>query len=317
MKTKNFIYNIALLFLLLFSLNCSMSFLPASNIRNRILQNDNTPENIVPQPNNKYIIAVLDFSANGVSQEDAKKITELVTIELVKSEKFTVIERNKISSILNEQTISQTGLTDEKKAVEIGKLLSAEKILLGSVIKLSNDYYITTTIVDVEKGTIDYAEKSSARSIDGLDGAAKINVLNLTNKLYGGTASVVQESQADSEAPAIQVYDYSHADLKNAILSNKNFTKSNFTFANMLNADLSNSVFVKANLSHANLIKCKMVNSDFTEADFSHSLLTGSDLSNSKFEKADFSYAKVSSQWKNHLLIQNVNGYKHISWQNK
>jgi hypothetical protein len=83
------------------------------------------------------------------------------------------VERNQMHSILNEQGFQQTGCTDQECAVKIGKLLSAQKILMGSVSKVGMQMVINVRIVDVEKGTVDLAAMEKAENDSKLPYAAK------------------------------------------------------------------------------------------------------------------------------------------------
>lgn len=58
---------------------------------------------------------------------------DMFVTELVKSGKFKVIERERIDAIMKEKGLVLSGDIDPKTAIEIGKLLGAEYILVGSV----------------------------------------------------------------------------------------------------------------------------------------------------------------------------------------
>ena len=75
-------------------------------------------------------IAVLDFEANNVSKYVAKAVSEFVSTEMAKKSELTVLERKQIGAILKEQGFQQMGCTEQECAVEMGKLLSAKKILI-------------------------------------------------------------------------------------------------------------------------------------------------------------------------------------------
>jgi len=97
-------------------------------------------------------IAVMDFIPKGVPVTMAQNISELIRAELINSNTCIVIERAQMGSLLREQGFQQTGCTDVSCAVQVGKLLSAQKILIGTVMKMGNSLIITGRIVDVEKG---------------------------------------------------------------------------------------------------------------------------------------------------------------------
>jgi curli biogenesis system outer membrane secretion channel CsgG len=60
-------------------------------------------------------------------------MADMLTTELVKSGKYTVIERQEIQSLMDEQNLGMTGRVTEQSAAQIGKLLGVELALVGAV----------------------------------------------------------------------------------------------------------------------------------------------------------------------------------------
>lgn len=56
---------------------------------------------------------------------------------LVQSGKFRVMERKDLESVLSEQSLSLSGAVDEKTAVQVGKLLGCQVVILGAVTDFS------------------------------------------------------------------------------------------------------------------------------------------------------------------------------------
>lgn len=117
----------------------------------------------------KLRVAVMDLKAEGISERTARTVSNMLRTEFVNIGKFTVIERNQMNAILVEQGFQQTGCTDASCAVQIGKLMSARKILVGEVSPMGKSIIMTVRIVDVEKGVSEYAArgKSSQRGSPG------------------------------------------------------------------------------------------------------------------------------------------------------
>lgn len=137
--------------------------------------------------NESIRIAVLDFEANDTSKYAAKAVSEFISTEMAKKNELTVIERTQIGAILNEQGFQQTGCTDQSCAVEMGKLLSAKKILLGTLTKTGTVFVITAKSVDVETGRIEFAESERCTKEEDLELASKILAVKLINKIAGTT----------------------------------------------------------------------------------------------------------------------------------
>lgn len=68
---------------------------------------------------------------NGKSPGDG--MADMLITTLVKSGRYSVIERDKIQSILSEQKLGLSGLVDEKNAAQVGKLLGVELAVIGSI----------------------------------------------------------------------------------------------------------------------------------------------------------------------------------------
>lgn len=102
--------------------------------------------------------------------------------ELEGGERFRVVERAQIKQALQEQTLQLSGGTDTQNAVKIGKLLGADLIIVGSVVKIGNSYTVNSRMIDVKTG-----EAQLGRNATGTD----LNLLNslsreLLDGLFGG-----------------------------------------------------------------------------------------------------------------------------------
>jgi TolB-like protein len=102
----------------------------------------------------KIPIAVLDLDASGISQNEAKILTDKLRAELFSIGKFDVMERNKMFYILQEQGFQQTGCNSNECVVQIGKLINVRNMVTGNVGKLGTKYILGLRLVDVETGKI-------------------------------------------------------------------------------------------------------------------------------------------------------------------
>jgi len=64
---------------------------------------------------------------------------DVFVTELVKSGKFSVIERERINAIMQEKGLNMSGDIDPSSAMQIGKLLGADYMLAGSVTEYGED----------------------------------------------------------------------------------------------------------------------------------------------------------------------------------
>jgi TolB-like protein len=132
----------------------------------------------------KSRIAVLDFKTVGVDKQKSRIISELIRTELINTQQFVVIERSQVDMIMKEHGFTHTGITDNRNAAKIGKLLTAKKICIGTVMKLGESMIITSRVVDVEKGVAEQSAKVTAEDDESLVD----EMANLVEELTGATS---------------------------------------------------------------------------------------------------------------------------------
>ena len=85
--------------------------------------------------------------------DTANIIKNRLTAELSTSELFVLLERDKLNNALREMKLSSSALFDQKKAVQLGQLLSARYILYGQLYDIQEEKIeLSLNILDVEKG---------------------------------------------------------------------------------------------------------------------------------------------------------------------
>ena len=94
------------------------------------------------QDDKTYTIAVLDLEANQVSEGEARGLSDKLRSEMsqiiqrgenVKA-RYEIIERAQMDKILDQFEIQNIGCVSDSCAVEFGKMLQVERILIGSVL---------------------------------------------------------------------------------------------------------------------------------------------------------------------------------------
>lgn len=105
----------------------------------------------------KETLAILDFNVvSGISPRESVTLTNIFRSELFKTGRFDVLERNDMESILKEQAFTLTGACNSAEcAVEIGQLLSAEKMVIGDFGKVGETFSITIRLVNVSTGKLE------------------------------------------------------------------------------------------------------------------------------------------------------------------
>ena len=81
-------------------------------------------------------LAIIPLNYIEVPKTAALALTGLLETGLVNTEMYNVIEQTQVNQILEAQEYSLSDFTDEQCAIEFGKLLAAEQIVLGAVSRI-------------------------------------------------------------------------------------------------------------------------------------------------------------------------------------
>jgi len=138
------------------------------------------PANSVYSQSDKvYTIAVLDMAGKGVSQVEAEVLSERLRShisQLIASPDYTsledkdqylVVEQTQIDKIFEQFEIQNTGCVSDSCAIEFGKMLQVDRIILGQIGFIGNTYSVSARIIDIESGkSISSADRQHKGSID-------------------------------------------------------------------------------------------------------------------------------------------------------
>ncbi len=111
----------------------------------------------------KRTIAVMNFQANNCPESIARAVTEILAGNIFEISYLTLLERSMMDTLIKEKGIVEKNLTDPESIAKVGKLLSVEKIVVGSVNRLEK-YIVETRIIDVASGSVE--KRISVRADD-------------------------------------------------------------------------------------------------------------------------------------------------------
>ena len=101
----------------------------------------------------KKRIAIVDFTViRGSIKEAGAIVMERLSTELIESNIFTVVERSKLQSIIEESKLIQSGLSGEDPKKFKPMLMVADIILTGTLSEISNNYEINLRLLNVQTG---------------------------------------------------------------------------------------------------------------------------------------------------------------------
>ncbi|MCU0609712.1 MAG: hypothetical protein MUF22_08115 [Chitinispirillaceae bacterium] len=115
-------------------------------------------------------VAVLYFDNNSLMDKEKydglrKGLCDIMITELSKMSGLKVVEREQLQKIMAEIALGQSGVVEESSAPQVGKLLGANILMMGSFMRdMSGEIRIDTRLVEVETGKVIKAEEASGNS---------------------------------------------------------------------------------------------------------------------------------------------------------
>ncbi len=136
----------------------------------------------------KPVVAVFYFKINAnITEFDylSEAICEMFITDLSQSEEITVVEREKLEKILKEQKLSISDFTDETNAIKVGRLINADRIVIGSLTVIETKFRLDARLLDVETGKVIAAEKSQCSSKHYIFDMVDETALRIIRKVSG------------------------------------------------------------------------------------------------------------------------------------
>ncbi|MBE3130170.1 MAG: hypothetical protein IMZ54_05565, partial [Acidobacteria bacterium] len=184
----------------------------------------------------KPILSILDLRTSGVSKADADVLLDYLSSHLVESGAYTIIDRSQRETVLKEIEFSQSDCTDEACQLRIGKLLSANRIVIGSVGKLDQIYLLTLKMIEVETGRLLKAVSGQYKSMGEMISDGKDLVRRLLDPAGGAEvteqpAEAKKAASAEPPAKTAPVVRPAPGDPSRAALARARFMKGGYSFA--------------------------------------------------------------------------------------
>jgi TolB-like protein len=142
-------------------------------------------------PNEKINLAVLNLDAIGVTVNTSQVLTNVIRKQLKETQVYRLVDRNRMTEILEEQGFQQSGCISSECAVEVGKLLGVQKMITGTISKLGELYVIDLQLIDVATGEIEYID--SEQYVGNIEGLLD-PVRDLANRITTGIKDAIRET---------------------------------------------------------------------------------------------------------------------------
>jgi TolB-like protein len=107
-------------------------------------------------PSSPILCSIISLESRaGMKAGEAESVTDMFSSALQNTGRFTVVERNKLDAVLQEQGFQAT--QNGEDAVKAGKILSVRKMFSGSIGMLGEKYIVNLKMIDVETSRVEYA----------------------------------------------------------------------------------------------------------------------------------------------------------------
>ncbi|MEA2061915.1 MAG: CsgG/HfaB family protein [Thermodesulfobacteriota bacterium] len=103
----------------------------------------------------RMTLSIMPFKNDTVSPALAESVYNLFVDELINEERFNIVGRGvDLEAILRELKLSRTDLVDKAKALETGKLLGSETIMMGIIIERENSIEMFAKLINTETSKV-------------------------------------------------------------------------------------------------------------------------------------------------------------------
>ena len=142
-------------------------------------------QQLVTQPGSATTVAVMPLRFSGADtslQPLERGLAELITIDLSRSSKLTVVERARLQALLDEIKLQRSGATDSTTNVRAGKIIQAGSIVNGSIMQDGDRLRVDAAIVSTQTSQAS-GGASSENTLEELFTIEKAIVLKLFEDL--------------------------------------------------------------------------------------------------------------------------------------
>ena len=146
-------------------------------------------------------LAVMDLNCgSGIDKDTRIALTDILINEIIKSKKYTVIDRATLNKALSEMRFKRTGCVDVSGAIEVGRALSVGKVVVGSISKVGETYMVNLQLLNVETAAVEESVSETCKcDLDGIMRTVQI----ATKKLMGASPASSPETDLQSKYKSI------------------------------------------------------------------------------------------------------------------
>jgi curli biogenesis system outer membrane secretion channel CsgG len=162
----------------------------------RYFMSTDTDANVYVSPSvggNLSKVAIMPFKAP--TELIGSSVSDMFVTEILRSGRYELVERNQMGNVLNESEMALSGLS-ESKAVEVGNMMGADGVIIGTVSEYETVAHrgraipvvgVSARLIDCKTGkivwSVDLADRADSASIT-LSEHARHVVHDMTAALY-------------------------------------------------------------------------------------------------------------------------------------
>lgn len=105
-------------------------------------------------PTRLVVVPFRNLTPNSADDWLGESFSENLTMALSQSRQLELVERSQLELLMHEQGLGQSAYADENTAPQLGKLIGAQHMLLGSYQKQGSRILVNARLVEVETGRI-------------------------------------------------------------------------------------------------------------------------------------------------------------------
>jgi len=142
------------------------------------------------------------FDPAGSAENTIKEILrEEISSIIVNAGGFTVLERQLINKVLEENKFQSGGLVDDSQISEIGKRMGANLVFVTNLSRVGKNYYVSCKLIDVQTARIE--KQKTAQTTRGSNDLVS-TVRKMVGEMFAKTTGSIDQEPIPNNIPAFQ-----------------------------------------------------------------------------------------------------------------
>jgi hypothetical protein len=159
-----------------------------------------------PAEGQKISVAIYPIKPAGADASLAQAMTALLSSQLTPSPQLKVIEEAMLKAVMERQGLNASDACDDTSCqVDIGKLVKAQKMIAGDLVKFGSKFVLSLKLIDIQTGTTEFStEDKCSCTEDQLDQLIAVAAAKVRNHFCEKVAlPALPQGQSFLPAPAI------------------------------------------------------------------------------------------------------------------